>query len=234
MAYLKITEGRFSAEGKQLLGPINLAQECTGIVAVLGPNGAGKSLFLSLCHGTLNGASGQVLWNDTPAEQSRHTRGFMSQQVAVLRRSVFANVEFALQAQGVQRANRANRVRESLQQARLTDQALAPAATLSGGEQRRMALARALVGKPSLVLMDEPSAGLDPASSKELEEMVQRSVASGVNVLMVIHDIAQARRLANHVMFFSHGQLVENSSADSFFTNPKSDAAQAYLEGRLE
>jgi len=234
MAYLQITEGSFSADGKRLLGPINLAQECRGIIAVLGPNGAGKSLFLSLCHGTLSGARGQVLWDGTPAQQSRHARGFMSQQVAVLRRSVFANVEFALQSQGVASANRNARVTASLQQARLADQAMTPAAALSGGEQRRMALARALVGKPSLVLMDEPSAGLDPASSKELEMMVQRSVSSGVNVLMVIHDIAQARRLADHVLFFSQGHLDENASANSFFENPQSTAAQAYLEGRLE
>ncbi len=234
MADLQITQGGFSVEGKVLLGPIDLQLDCKGIIAVLGPNGAGKSLFLSLCHGTLEGAVGQVLWDGTQAEQSRKQRGFMAQQVAVLRRSVFENVAFALQAQGVTRRERAQRVTESLGQARLTDKAATPAAALSGGEQRRMALARALVGAPKLVLMDEPSAGLDPAASKELEMMVRRTVDAGVPVLMVMHDIGQARRLADHVLFFSGGQLVEKGPAPEFFENPKSATARAYLAGRLE
>lgn len=234
MAELQITQGGFSVEGKALLGPIDLQHDCQGIIAVLGPNGAGKSLFLSLCHGTLVGAEGQVMWDGMQAQQSRRQRGFMAQQVAVLRRSVFDNVGFALQAQGVARRERAARVTESLRQARLADKALTPAAALSGGEQRRMALARALVGGPKLVLMDEPSAGLDPAASIELEMMVHRTAEAGVPALMVMHDIGQARRLADHVLFFSGGQLLENLPASEFFDSPTTVAARAYLAGRLE
>ncbi|MCP5089162.1 MAG: ATP-binding cassette domain-containing protein [Rhodobacteraceae bacterium] len=233
MAHLQIKKASYHAEKDELLKPLTLDLQCQGITAILGPNGAGKSLFLHLCHGMLDNHKGVVLWDNVPAAQSRDRRGFMFQHPAILRRSVYANVEFALSAHGVPRVEHPKRLEEVLKQARLSHKAKTPAAALSGGEIRRMGLARALATRPEVILMDEPAAGLDPASSAALEQMVGEIVASGTGILMVSHDLPQARRLADHVLFFDAGCLAENAPSEQFFTGPETEAAKAYLEGRL-
>ncbi len=233
MAHLQIINAGYRANGSTLLHPVSLDIESKGVTVILGSNGAGKSLFLHMCHGMLEGHSGQISWDGFPAAQSRNRRGFMFQHPTVLRRSVFANVEFALSAQGVPRSEHAQRVADVLEQARLSHKAKTPAAALSGGEIRRMGLARALVTGPEVVLMDEPAAGLDPASSLALEQMVAAITANGTGILMVSHDLAQARRLADWVLFFDNGKLVESVEAEKFFTEHATEAASAYLEGRL-
>ncbi|MCP5075310.1 MAG: ATP-binding cassette domain-containing protein [Rhodobacteraceae bacterium] len=233
MAHLQIRNAGYKADGAVLLNPLSLELDCRGLTVILGANGAGKSLFLHLCHGMLEGHTGQVLWDNLPAEKSRRQRGFMFQHPAVLRRSVFANVEFALTAQGIPRGEHSQRVAEVLEQARLSHKVKTPAAALSGGEIRRMGLARALVTGPEVILMDEPAAGLDPASASALEQMVGEITSTGTGILMVSHDLAQARRLADRVLFFDGGSLIEDARADQFFANPASETATAYLEGRL-
>ena len=233
MTVLRITQGQFSADGTRLLGPIDLEHSCKGITIILGPNGAGKSLFLGLAHGILDGASGQVSWDRKAAKDSRQSRGFMAQQTAVLRRSVYENVEFALKALGMTAADRRPLVMESLETARLARKSSTPAAALSGGEQRRMAMARALVTKPPVLLMDEPSTGLDPVSARELEKLVRLTRDAGTGVLMVSHNVSQAQRLADHILFLDEGQIVENAPADVFFAKPNSAAAKAYFDGEL-
>ena len=230
---LRIEGAALRAGSTRLLGPLDLEVEGRGLTMIMGPNGAGKSLFLRLAQGLLRPSAGRVTWDGAPAHASMARRGFMFQAAPVMRRSVAANVAFPLQAAGVSGAPMKAKVTAILEETRLADKARMPAAQLSGGERQRMALARALVTDPQVLLMDEPSASLDPASTKALEGLIGQVVGRGTPVLMSTHDIAQARRLADRVLFFDAGVLADAAPRDSFFAAPASDAARRYLEGRL-
>lgn len=227
---LKMTQATIREGGRDLLGPLNLSLDPTGVTAVMGANGAGKSLFLRLAHGLIAPDRGTVTWAGQHAVQSITARGFMFQTPPVLRRSVAQNVAFPLQA--LARRDPA-KVTAALAMARLTDRAQQPAARLSGGERQRMALARALVTDPNVLLMDEPSASLDPGSTKALEGMIAQAVARGIRVVMATHDIGQARRLADDVVFLADGALVLHAEVDTFFGDTAPKPVRDYLEGTL-
>lgn len=220
-------------DGKILLGPISLTQESPGITVIMGPNGAGKSLFLSAAHGLLEQTSGSVRWNGTPAHTTRASRGFVFQTTPVLRRSVAGNIALPLIARGIKAAERGILITRALKDARLDADPRKPAATLSGGERKRLALARAIVSDPEVLILDEPSANLDPASTAGLEDILRRISESGTKILMSTHDIAQARRLADDILFFDNGALVEQANASEFFDAPASPAARKFLKGDL-
>ncbi|MBZ0127874.1 MAG: ATP-binding cassette domain-containing protein [Rhodobacteraceae bacterium] len=221
------------ADGNALLGPVSLTLATPGITVVMGPNGAGKSLFLAAAHGLLKLEGGHITWDGRDAATSRAARGFVFQATPVLRRSVAGNVAFPLIARKHGRAEIRTRVASALDEARLSALARQPAAALSGGELKRLDLARAMVGRPTSLLLDEPSANLDPASTAELEKALHRIAARGVKVLVSTHDVAQARRLADDILFFDAGQLAEQADAETFFAAPASTAAQKYLRGEL-
>lgn len=232
MTQLSIQHAEVAVSGDTLLGPITLDLSLEGVTAVLGPNGAGKSLFLALCHGTITPQSGSVLWADQPASTNRVTRGYMLQTPVVLRRTVHANIDFALRSHGVPNSERSSKIKTALDRARLTDRAKTPAAALSGGELRRMNLARALVTTPDVLLLDEPFAGLDPAASAAMEAIIC-DVAQTTPILMAHHDLVQTRRMASRILFFTNGRLRENALAPAFFSQPKSSEAHQFLQGQL-
>ncbi len=219
--------------GQTLFGPVSAVVQSPGITVIMGPNGAGKSLFLGAAHGLLPQMRGGVHWDGVAASQSRAKRGFVFQTTPVMRRSVAGNIAFPLFAQNLPRAERARLLDRALRAARLHGDAGKPAAALSGGERKRLALARATVTEPRAVLLDEPAANLDPASTLELEQSLRRISDEGTKVLLSTHDVAQARRLADDVLFFDHGQLVEQADADTFFEHPATPAAERYLRGEL-
>jgi tungstate transport system ATP-binding protein len=221
------------ADGEQVLGPVSMRLASVGITVIMGANGAGKSLFLTTAHGLVAPHRGRVIWNGIPADSSRKSRGFVFQNTPVLRRSVAGNVAFPLSARKMPAIEKATLVARALAEARLTSQAHQPAAALSGGELKRLALARAMVTDPAVILLDEPAANLDPATTKELEDSLRRISDAGTKVILSTHDIAQARRLAGDILFFDAGLLIEQASAAAFFANPISQAAQKYLKGEL-
>jgi len=221
------------AEGLPLLGPVSVRLSSRGITVVMGANGAGKSLFLSAAHGLVTPNRGSVRWNGVDATSSRAARGFVFQTTPILRRSVAANVAFPLAARRMSRSETADRTARALSEARLSEVATTPAAALSGGERKRLALARAMITGPAALLLDEPSSNLDPATTKELEDSLRKISARGVKVILSTHDIAQARRLADDILFFDSGQLVEQTTAPAFFAAPKAPGARKYLKGEL-
>lgn len=233
MPTLSLKALEYSVDRTVFLGPLDLTQDCKGVTAVLGANGAGKSLFLSLCHGMISPTGGTVQWDGADASVTRAQRGIVFQSPTIMRRSVFDNVAFALLASGTPNAQIPARVDAALSQVNLTDKARVPAATLSGGEGQRMALARAIVNKPSVLLLDEPSSALDPASIRQFEAVVRQIADQSVAVFIATHDIGQAKRLARDILFLDKGKIQEHTSAHTFFGAPVSDAAQRYLEGRL-
>ncbi len=220
---------RLHRDGREVLA-LDLELATPGITMVMGPNGAGKSLLLQLAHGLIAPDQGAVRWGGEPVSATKRRRGFVFQKTPVLRRSVADNLRFPLQVAGL---TDESKLREALALARLEDLADAPAAALSGGEQGRMALARAMMLDPEAVLLDEPAAALDPSATKALEAMVREVSQRGVKVLMTTHDLGQARRLAADVLFLDQGHLIEQGEATDFFETPKSARASGYLRGEL-
>ncbi|MEM7441079.1 MAG: ATP-binding cassette domain-containing protein [Pseudomonadota bacterium] len=224
MPVLSLSGAIQKIDGRAFLGPITWQADLSGITCVLGPNGAGKSLFLALTHGMRAPDGGAVTWDGAAATATRTRRSYVQQQPVVLRRTVRANVAFPL------RAYDSGRVDRALIEASLQDKAKSPAATLSGGELRRMALARALVTDPQVLILDEPFAGLDPANAATIEAAIT-SLSARVPVLMSTHDLVQARRIASQILFVADGQLLEAGDAGSFFEEPRDPKARAYLAG---
>jgi len=230
---LELREVVFHAGGAKLLDIAHLVIAPALRTVIMGANGAGKSLLLRLVHGLIDPSSGSILWNGLAVDgQVRGRQGFVSQRPVLLRRSVTANIQFALQS-SLAAVEKKRRVAEAIGAARLEDQAETPARLLSGGEQQRLALGRALARRPEVLLLDEPTASLDPASILAVESMIETAHANGVKIIFVTHDIGQARRIADEVVFLHRGRLAEQTPAKAFFAGPHSVEARAYLEGRV-
>lgn len=219
----------FSAGGATLLHGIDLMLEAGPPCIIIGPNGAGKSLLLRLLHGLLPPGAGRVAWQGrgTPRD------AMVFQRPVMLRRSVRANAAYPLALGGVPRAERARRVVDALALVGLTDLADRPARRLSGGEQQRLALARAAALRPELLFLDEPCASLDPAATAAAERIIQDISRDGCKIVMATHDLGQARRLAGEVVFLHRGRVWEHAPAAQFFTTPATPEAAAFLRGDL-
>ena len=200
----------------------------------MGPNGAGKSLLLRVLAALIEPDDGAVSWAGTAPSRRRAPRlGFVFQKPVMLRRSAIDNVRYALKVAGVPRIERDSRALDALAGAGLDRLAGSPARVLSGGEQQRLAIARALATRPEILLLDEPTANLDPTATGAIESLVQRAHRASTSVVFVTHDLGQARRLADDVVFLHRGRVAERTAADCFFTRPSSEAATAFIEGRL-
>ncbi|MBS8225208.1 ATP-binding cassette domain-containing protein [Vannielia litorea] len=217
-----------SRGGRALLRGVDLALGGGGITALLGSNGAGKSLLLRVIAGMIQPDAGEV---ELAPRFARPALVF--QKPVLLRRSVRANLAHALKLARVPRAQRAGRITELLDLCDLASLAAAPARRLSGGEQQRLAVARALATDPALLLLDEPTASLDPKATAAIEAIALRAAGRGVKLVLVTHDRAQAERLAGDVAFLHQGRVVEHAPAHRFFSTPESAEARAYLDGRL-
>jgi tungstate transport system ATP-binding protein len=230
---LVLHEVCFEAAGHYLIDHISCVLEARPYTIVLGPNGAGKSLLLRLCHGLIRASSGSILWHGMDACAARRHQAMVFQRPVLLRRTVTANISYALRVRGTPRRQRQILVREALQQAELAGLAGRPARLLSAGEQQRLALARAWVLTPQALLLDEPTASLDPAATQAVETLLKQIYDSGTKIIMTTHDLGQARRLADEVLFLHRGQLLEHGPAAEFFSQPKSKEAAAFLAGQL-
>lgn len=230
---LRVTDLCFRSGETELLAGISLTLDHAGPTVVLGHNGAGKSLLLRLLHGLLSPSAGTVAWGGLDAAAARAQQAMVFQRPVMLRRSVRANIEYALGLQGHPRRSRRGLALQALEAAGLAGLAERPARVLSGGEQQLVALARARALRPAVLLLDEPTASLDPAHSLAVERQVAAIADEGVKIVMATHDLGQARRLAADVLFMAGGRLVEHSTAAAFFDRPASPAAAAFLRGEL-
>jgi tungstate transport system ATP-binding protein len=226
----------YAPGGVVLLADVSLRIEPGRRTVVMGPNGAGKSLLLRLCHGLLAPTAGRILCDGGtpgvgPAQRARQAMVF--QRPVHLRRSALANLLYALKVAGVPRRDRRARALAALERFGLAAVAERPARLLSGGEQQRLALARAWLLEPELLLLDEPTSALDPAAARAVEAAVQDFARAGVTVVMTTHDLGQARRHADEVAFLARGRLVEHGPAAAFFAGPRTPEARAFLAGDL-
>jgi tungstate transport system ATP-binding protein len=215
--------------GVHYINDITLTLEADKLTVIMGPNGAGKSLLLRLLHGLISPTKGEIQWNGTPMSDSiRKKQAMVFQRPVLLRRSVAENIDFVLKFKG-----RKERRDQILDDAGLLNLSKRSARSLSVGEQQRLALARALATNPNVLFLDEPTASLDPASVFAIEQIVLKAFKSGTRVIFVTHDIGQAKRLANEVLFLNRGSLEEHTPSTTFFENPLSSSAKAYLEGTI-
>jgi tungstate transport system ATP-binding protein len=223
----------FAVGGTRLIHDLSFILAAGPRTVILGPNGAGKSLTLRLCHGLLRPTSGAVRWAGPGAQDTPRRQAMVFQNPVMLRRSALANVVYALALNGVPRAQRVGRAEQALARVGLDVIARRPARSLSTGEQQRLALARAWALEPEVLFLDEPTASLDPAATRAIEQAIHGVHQSGAKVVMTTHDLGQAHRLADEVLFLHHGRLVESGPAADFFAAPRSREAAAFLNGEL-
>ncbi len=228
-------------DGVALIREINCTLEASGKTIVLGPNGAGKSLFLRLLTGLMEPTSGSITGGLGEQDGSRNLdqdtgapcMSLVFQNPVMLRRTAFENIAFVLRHHQVPKHEIDSKVAKALAMARLETRAQVPARRLSGGEQQRLALARTLIINPHALLLDEPSASLDPLSTAIVEDMIEQADAMGTKIVLVTHDIKQAKRMADDILFIHEGRVLAHKSKRAFFKDPGSKQAQAYLDGRV-
>ncbi|MGQ7287555.1 ATP-binding cassette domain-containing protein [Vreelandella venusta] len=218
----------FEHRGHRLLAPTTLTLSGCQRTLIMGPNGAGKSLLMRLAHGLLTPSSGRVRWHEAPPAQA-----MVFQRPVLLRRSAIDNLTYALAVSGAPRRQRKHMALQALEKFGLVALAKRPARVLSGGEQQRLALARAWLLNPAVLFLDEPTSALDPAAIKAVEDAVNEFHQNGTRIIMTTHDLHQARRLADEVVFMHSGQVLEHTQAQHFFNTPASTQAEAFIRGEL-
>lgn len=224
----------YEVGGQRVIDGIDARIGESGITVIMGPNGAGKSMLLRLMHGLVAPTGGEISWaGQRPHRAIACRQAMVFQKPVLLRRSAAGNIRHALRLRRVNRRERAARVEEVLRLAGLEARADTPARTLSGGEQQRLCLARALSLEPEVLFLDEPTASLDPASTLLIERLLIEAQRRGIKIVLVTHDVGQARRLAHDVMFLHHGRVIEHAAAKDFFDRPRSEVARAYVAGGL-
>ncbi|MBL4769080.1 MAG: ATP-binding cassette domain-containing protein, partial [Rhodobacteraceae bacterium] len=207
--------------GRVLLQVPDLSLNGPGPTLIIGPNGAGKSLLLRCLHGLIVPDSGEILQDGQPLDAAqRLNQAMVFQSPVLLRRSVAANLEYVLRHRRMPRNLRKARIRELLAEGGLGDRGSQPARSLSGGEAQRLAILRALACDPDILFLDEPTSALDPAATQAIEGIIMGAAARGTRIVMVTHDIGQARRLGHDIVLMQGGQIVEHTAASRFFDRP--------------
>ena len=223
----------FAAGGREIIRSISCEIAAGTRTVILGPNGAGKSVLMRLCHGLLDPTSGRVTWRQDGIVRRARGQAMVFQRPVVLRRSAIANVIYALKLAGIAPVECRLRAEDVLEAVGLATMAGRPARVLSGGEQQRLALARAWALGPEVLFLDEPTANLDPNATRDIESIISAIHASGTKIIMTTHSLGQARRLGDEILFLSEGRLVERAPVDEFFKQPQSPEAATFLRGEL-
>ena len=210
------------------------AQDSMACTVIVGPNGAGKSVLIRILCNLLKPDTGQVTWAGlAPDARRRHTVGLLLQKPVLLRRSAMANLVFTLRQTGLDPKKCINRSEQALAKAGLWELREVPANRLSGGEQQRLALTRALLLEPQILFLDEPTASVDPASTLVIEQQLRSACENGLSVVMVSHDQGQVLRLADEIVLMHKGRVVEQNSREGFFNAARSVLARKWIAGEL-
>jgi len=230
MLPLILDEVSFAANGRRILDRVSAEIGPGPRTVILGPNGAGKSLLMRICHGLLQPTEGRVRWLGANGNKRQ---AMVFQRPVMLRRSALANVTYGLKLAGVRARERELRAHDVLEAVGLERRAHQSARLLSGGEQQKLALARAWALGPEVLFLDEPSANLDPGATREVESIIGQIHASGTKIVMTTHNLGQARRLGDEIVFMDGGRVLERASVDTFFARPATGQATAFIRGEL-
>ena len=231
MVALTVSDLVWRAGPRTILDGLNLRLDGEGITVLLGPNGAGKSVLLRHVCGLLRPDAGLIDWNGAATPGAGVSMVF--QQPRMFRDSILGNVALALTPRGIAATERRRRAAAVLERVGLAHRLTDSARGLSGGERQRLALARAWVTRPQLLLLDEPTASLDPSSVEAIERIVREIRTDGTRILMTTHNLGQATRLADDVVFMDAGRVCEHAPVQRFFARPASPAARLYIQGEL-
>lgn len=215
-----------------ILDDIDIRFSAGAPTVLIGPNGSGKTSLMRTAMGLAAVTRGRVTWGGRPVSEPRR-RAILFQRPVMLRRSAAGNLAYALAAAGVPRAERPARVQALLELVGLSGRGERPARRMSGGEQQRLALARALARDPEILFLDEPTASLDPAATKSMEDLITGVAAKGIKVVMSTHHLGEARRIAGEIVLMHRGRIVEVAPAETFFTAPRTEAARRFVAGEL-
>ncbi len=230
---LTLREVRFAAGGRSIIDGISAEIAAGPATIILGANGAGKSVLMRLMHGLLKPGSGAIAWRGHGEERVRRGQAMVFQRPVMLRRSALANVAYALELAGIPAAERQSQARDALREVGLSAVAQRPARVLSGGEQQRLALARAWALHPEVLFLDEPTANLDPGATREIESVIRAFDAAGTKIIMSTHNLGQARRLGDEVLYLHEGRLAERAPVEQFFSRPSSAEAASFIKGEV-
>lgn len=218
---------------RDIIKPLSISIDAGPTTIILGANGAGKSVLMRLMHGLLAPTGGQVSWLERDRSRARRLQAMVFQRPVMLRRSALSNVLYALDLAAVPVAQREATALQALEEVGLKHLAQRPARVLSGGEQQRLALARAWALHPEVLFLDEPTASLDPTATREIEAVIRAFDGAGTKIVMATHNLAQARRLGDEVIYLHQGRVLERTPADQFFSQPASAEAAAFIKGEL-
>ncbi len=231
MLPLVLNDVSFDVNGRRIIDRISVEFAEGPRTVIIGHNGAGKSVLMRLCHGLLQPTAGSITWKG--AANGRRRQAMVFQRPVMLRRSALANVAYGLKLAGATSRECEMRARDVLDAVGLADVAERPARVLSGGEQQRLALARAWALGPEVLFLDEPTANLDPGAARDVETLIGQIRAGGTKIVMTTHNLGQARRLGDEILFLNQGRLVERTPVGQFFTKPASAEADAFIRGEL-
>ena len=232
---LLIEDVHYTPKGAEqpLIQGINACIEQNGSLMILGPNGAGKSLFLRLAHQLIQPSSGNIKWGNLATGTRPNNQSMVFQHPIMLNRSVEGNLHYALKLKrGHTFKQRAQLIQRGLADFGLAQHRQRHANTLSLGEQQKLAILRAIITEPEVIFLDEPTASLDPSATHQIEDMLN-SIAHKTKLIMATHNLAQAKRLGDEVLFIDQGQIVEQTPAQTFFNKPTSSSANKFLSGEL-
>jgi tungstate transport system ATP-binding protein len=231
MLPLVLDQVSFAVNGRSIIDRVSMEITEGPRTVIIGHNGAGKSVLMRLCHGLLQPTSGSIAWKGTV--NGRRRQAMVFQRPVMLRRSALANVAYGLKLAGTTSRECEMRARDVLDAVGLADVAERPARVLSGGEQQRLALARAWALGPEVLFLDEPTANLDPGAARDVETLIGQIRAGGTKIVMTTHNLGQAKRLGDEILFLSQGRLVERTPVEQFFAKPASAEADAFIRGEL-
>ena len=214
-----------------ILRNINCQINDKSITAILGPNGAGKSLLLQTINGLTPILKGEITYDLRQLDDNiRKQQAMVFQSPTLLRRTVLGNMEFV---NSINKNTNILDVKSILKKVGLEAFNNKPARLLSGGEKQRLSLARALLIQPKLLLLDEPTANLDPYSLKLIEDLISEENSKGTTIILTTHDMSQAKRLASDIIFINKGEILEQTQAKIFFKEPQTIEAKRYLTGEI-
>jgi tungstate transport system ATP-binding protein len=219
-------------KGQRILGPIGLNLSKGDIAVILGPNGSGKTTLLKSLHGIIKIKHGTISWS-CPKSESMAKQMFVFQSPVMLRRSVFENLTYPLTLCKTPKAEINRLADEWVSRISLKEVIHIAATRLSRGEKQKLALARALITKPEMLFLDEPTASLDGKTTLEIEKLLQNCAENGTTIMMSTHDIGQAKRLAKNILFLNKGKLESTQPAQTFFREPMSNNASKFIAGDI-
>jgi tungstate transport system ATP-binding protein len=216
----------------------DVSLEMTGgkTIALLGINGAGKTTLLRILAGLEKQDKGSMLLNGQKIEgkELRQIASLVFQRTAMFSRSVYDNLAYGLKIRGKKDAEIREDIAQALQAVGLRNFEKRKAKRTSGGEQQRIALARAFLLNPKILLLDEPTANLDPNSATIIERAVMGRIKAEGIVILSTHNLSQAKRMANEVVHLYGGRIVEVGGSEDFFSNPESEISRRFINGELD